>query len=132
METTSPRRSGTVSVNGEALTDALGRRGISGQQLAEVAGVTPETVWRILRGFHCRPVTAMKLAQALKAIPVFQDTEQLLTVPNGKTLDGEVDVMKLMRVSRRLAPPDPNEGIPPPSVDGLKVVDVTGGYKQSR
>ena len=45
------------------------RAALSQRELAQAAGVTPMTVWRIEQGKDARPTTARKLARALKVKP---------------------------------------------------------------
>jgi hypothetical protein len=114
--------------------DALGARGISGYDLAHEAKVHPETVSRIMRGFRVYPRTAGRLMDALIAIPVIAGSEILLIAAGEPDAIGDAGISAALERAAlpRRKPPDPNEGIPPDAVDGLRVVDVTNGHKPSR
>lgn len=70
-----------VRIDSERLRFELARRGLSQQQLALDAGVTPETLSRALGGRGVRLDTLAKVAAALLEQPVLQGVEILIQEP---------------------------------------------------
>jgi transcriptional regulator with XRE-family HTH domain len=126
------RRNGTIAIDNAALDVALGLRGISAQALAQRAGLTPETLSRARNGHRVFPATLRALADALLSFPVVEGAELLLAGPAAKAPDGnghDGAHAPVAPVRRRLAPPDPNEGIVPEFIGDLRVIDLSDSRK---
>jgi lambda repressor-like predicted transcriptional regulator len=68
-----------VVVKRDQVLAACAARGMSLENLRLAAGLSRPTLQAALRGKRVRPITVLKLAQALRRHPVLDETSQLLT-----------------------------------------------------
>src|SRR5439155_17294456 len=82
-----------IALKRDQLLLACGVRGMSLEDLRLAAGLSRPTFQAAVRGKRVRPLTLLKLAQALKRRPVLDEASLLLTgrVPAGKSQPPEDD-----------------------------------------
>jgi transcriptional regulator with XRE-family HTH domain len=73
-----PAPAGFVRLNRAGLDRELSRRGLTGTELARLAGITPETFSRIRCGAATRAETFKAIAAALSSIPIIEGADLLL------------------------------------------------------
>jgi len=127
-----PQRNGLLLLNNTVLQRQMGIRGITAHQLAEAGGLTLSTMGRFSRGYtRVRAATILKITKGLAAYPVLEGAEALLTGPDGNghedkmvSIDPTPDERSpVRRVIRPRRPLWPDEGTPPASVGGLRVIE---------
>jgi transcriptional regulator with XRE-family HTH domain len=79
-----PAPPGFVRLQRSAFDRELHRRGLTGAQLAKLAGLTEPTLSRIRNGACTRDKTFKQIATALLSVPVVEGADLLLDPPVGE------------------------------------------------